>query len=143
MIRIITVVALLSLTGCASIISGRTQSVTLNPMRDGAIDRHADCTASNNKGLWTAKGGNTVIVRKSSEDLRVACKDGDSVATAKGERSTQYGWAVANFFIWDLCTISCVVDFSTGAIYKYPEQVQLLMSPSGQTTSAALPKTAP
>ncbi len=46
------------------------------------------------------------------------------------EKSTQVGWAVANFFLWDLCTISCLIDFSSGSIYQYPSQIQVVMYPS-------------
>ena len=116
-------------SGCASIISGSTQTVSLMPMRGNQIDSDATCTAWNNKGKWVASGGNQVVVEKSRQDLQVECVDPktNETASASGPRSTHARWMAANFFLWDLCTFSCLIDFSTGSIYAYPTQVQIEM----------------
>lgn len=134
---------LLSLSGCASIISGTTQSVSIAPMSNGSIDSKVTCTATNKKGSWITTGGGTVTVKKAGEDLSVRCvnPDTNAVGMQNAPNSTQYGWAVANFLLWDLCTISCLIDFGTGSIYEYPTQVQVVM-PAGPATAAAAPAAA-
>lgn len=119
-----------ALQGCASIVDGSTQSVSIVPMRDGQVYSKATCTASNKKGSWVTYGGGAVTVKKAGEDLQVKCTDPETRETSfsSAPKSTNAGWAVANFFLWDLCTISCIIDFSSGSIYEYPSQVQVAMS---------------
>lgn len=119
-----------TLQGCASIVDGSTQSVSIVPMRDGQVYNKATCTASNKKGSWVTSGGGSVTVKKAGEDLHVRCTDPETRETSfsSAPKSTNAGWAVANFFLWDLCTISCIIDFSSGSIYEYPSQIQVPMS---------------
>ncbi len=121
--------AVLAASGCASIIEGSTQTVSIAPMRNGSIDAKATCTATNKKGSWVTSGGGSVTVKKSSDDLQVKCTspETNAVALQTAPKSTKVGWAVANFFLWDLCTVSCLIDFGSGSIYEYPSQVQLQM----------------
>lgn len=146
-ISLFVLVSLSLFTGCASIISGSTQAISVTPMHNGAIDTQATCTATNKKGSWVTNGGGTIIIKKSRDDLQVRCNSADQalIGTQVAARSTQAGWAVANFFLWDFCTISCIIDFSSGSIYEYPTQVQVPMQrtlaatqmiPSEQSTPA-------
>jgi len=118
-----------SVSGCASMMSGSSQSVSVAPMNSGTIDASATCTLTNKKGSWVTTGGGSVTVRKSSDDLNVTCKDNETAAMGmqSAPKSTQVGYAVANFIIWDFCTISCLIDFGSGSIYKYPSQIQVPM----------------
>lgn len=122
--------------GCASIVSGTTQNVAVAPLKNGSIDTSTTCTVSNQKGSWITSGGGSVTVKKARDDLMVRCVDPttNGVGMQSAPRSTQIGWAVANFFIWDFCTISCLFDFGSGAIYEYPSQVQVLMPTNHSVT---------
>lgn len=137
------IIAAGEITGCASIVSGSTQSISIAPMRNGVIDSKATCTATNKKGSWVTSGGGSVTIKKASDDLQVKCIDTETnqVGLQASPKSTQVGWAVANFFIWDLCTISCIIDFATGSIYEYPTQVQVVMPerPAAPPVAVALP----
>lgn len=128
------------LSGCASIMDGSTQSISIQPMRNGVIAQNTTCTITNSKGSWVVPGGSSVVVKKSRADLNVSCADNSTQHTgiATGSRSTQVGYAVANFFIWDLCTISCIIDFGTGAIYEYPSQVVVPMPNPQMTQPSAM-----
>lgn len=121
------------LSGCASIVSGTTQSVAIAPLRDGGVDSNTSCTVSNGKGSWVTNGGGSVTVKKSREDLQVKCIDlsTNAIGMQAAPRSTQVGWAVVNFFLIDLCTISCLFDFGNGSIYQYPSQIQVAMPSRG------------
>lgn len=116
--------------GCASIMDGSTDTLMIHPMSDGIIMTNATCTATNSKGSWVSTGGSAVSVKKARGDLMVSCVDNDNTSnqgSAVAPRNTQIGYMIANFFIWDLCTISCIVDFSTGAIYNYQDQLVVPM----------------
>lgn len=131
-----------TLQGCASIIDGSTQSVSIVPMRDGQVYSKATCTASNKKGSWVTSGGGAVTVKKASDALQVKCTDPQTTEASfsSAPKSTNVGWAVANFFLWDLCTISCIIDFSSGSIYEYPSQIQVPMSsPRPVATTMVMP----
>ncbi|MEE4249368.1 MAG: hypothetical protein V2I38_02160 [Alcanivoracaceae bacterium] len=130
--KIILAVALAAsvfLSGCATIFVGKHQEVAISPSRGGVVDPNLVCTVMNSKGAWTTNGGGVVTVEKSRGDLRVQCRDPETgdVAEGRGARSTVLGWAVLNFFVWDFCTISCAIDFATGSIYEYPQQVTMLL----------------
>ena len=124
---IVLAVSVLS-SGCATILVGKHQEVVISPHRGGLVDPAMTCTVMNNRGSWNTNGGGTVTVKKSRGDLRVQCRDPETgeVIEGRGERSTQLGWAVLNFIVWDFCTLSCAIDFATGSIYEYPPQVSLL-----------------
>lgn len=142
---ILIVIMISATTGCASIINGRTQSVAINPRTEGKIDRTAHCTVSNKKGTWQVDGGGRVIVRRNNSNLHVYCADPATQAsgTAVGKWTTQIRWLPADFFMFDLCTISCLIDASTGAVFAYPDQIWVEMpitaSPHGQSPPAPLP----
>jgi hypothetical protein len=122
--------AAVTISGCASIVDGSTQNISVKPMQGGKIVHDANCIVSNSKGSWHASGGQSVVVKKASDDLNVSCTDYETgeVATQNSPKKTNTGWAVANFFLWDFCTISCIIDFSSGAIYEYPSQVVIPMA---------------
>ena len=60
-----------AVTGCASIVSGHQQSVSVstNPVTG------ANCTLENNKGRWYVPSTpGSVTVHRSFEDLQIECK---------------------------------------------------------------------
>lgn len=69
-----------SVSGCASIMSGSSQSVSVASMNAGTIDASSTCTLANKKGSWVTTGGGSVTARKSSDDLNVTCKDNETAA---------------------------------------------------------------
>lgn len=128
------------LAGCASIMDGSTQSVSIQPMQNGVIARDTTCTITNSKGSWVVPGGASVVVKKARADLNVSCVDNATQHTgvATGSRSTKVGYAVANFILWDLCTISCIIDFGSGSIYEYPTQVIVPMPNPAMSQPSAM-----
>lgn len=118
-------------TGCASIIKGPNQYVSVLPMEGEQVAQGSQCSVANGKGSWTTVPGGTVRVQKSKEPLQVRCenKNNGTLGVAEAQKSTQVVWAIANFFMWDFCTISCLIDFASGSIYEYPSQIQVQMHP--------------
>jgi hypothetical protein len=121
---ITTAILALSLTGCASIINGSSQTVVIETLDDIGT---TTCTARNDEGTYRARAGEGMRVFRSSDDLVVKCENRQQVATTVIESSNEWWYYPMNFFIWDLCLISCVVDTSSGNIYEYPSQTSLLM----------------
>jgi hypothetical protein len=108
---------LVGLTGCADLISGRTQDVTIatSPVTG------AQCLAKNARGSWaTLSTPATVTLLRSNSPLEVSCKTADGmIGTVTVE--SNFGYPVygnaANG------GLGIAVDTQTGAAYEYPAQI--------------------
>lgn len=127
---ILLAATLFALTGCASVMTELSPPMSIVAMRGEQIDAAAQCTATNKEGSWVTSGNGTVGIRKSASDLKVECRNNldKTTGVASVESSTAGRYIAANFILLDLCTISCIVDFSTGAIYEYPSQIKVPMA---------------
>ena len=111
-----------ALSGCATIITGSTQSIAINtPPTSGA-----DCSLSNSEGTWNVASPGQVTVAKSKHDISVHCtksgwQDADSTV-ASGFQA----WTLGNIILGGLIGIG--VDAMTGAINEYPKTVNVPMS---------------
>lgn len=117
--KLVLVFAALSITGCASIISGKTSLVNVTSTPSGA-----ECDLAGH-GVLTP--GN-VSLSKSSDDIFASCrKEGYLLGSTKVESSfnavtlldTLWGIPGALFY---------VIDFSTGAAFEYPEQISVYLT---------------
>lgn len=118
----------LLLTGCASIVGGQIQSLSVraeapgNPSVEGAV-----CDLSNDKGTWYLTTPGSAAVQRSFQDLVVRCrKDG----YAPGETlapSTTKSLAFGNVLFGGLIGVG--VDVATGAAYDYPNELIVLLAP--------------
>jgi hypothetical protein len=114
-----------SLSGCASIVNGQTQVVSVKTLVQGAEIGKADCTMLNNKGTWYVTTPGTVSVHRSYQDLHVTCKkDGMDPGTATVKSSTK-GMAYGNILFGGV--IGAGVDAGTGAAYDYPQLISVTM----------------
>ena len=113
------VVTLSLLSGCASIVSGTNQSLTVEtPGCAGA-----SCKLTNDKGAWAVTTPGSVVVNRAYGPLTVVCsKEGASDATAVVESSTK-GMAFGNVLFGGI--IGAGVDMKTGAAYDYPNLIQV------------------
>ncbi len=104
----------LVLPGCASIVTGHNQSVSIEtPECEGAT-----CSLTNSKGTWYVKSPGSVTVHRAYGDLTITCaKDGFPSAT-NAVASTTKGMAFGNIIFGGV--IGAGVDIGTGAAYDYP-----------------------
>lgn len=119
--------ALSSLTGCASIVSGQIQSLTVET--PGCEE--ATCELSNNKGRWyVSKTPGSVNVHRSYEDLTAICRPEGGEPQSLTVKSTTKGMAFGNILVGGI--IGAGVDMSSGAAYDYPNllSVPLQCKPS-------------
>jgi hypothetical protein len=110
--------------GCASIVDGSTQQVTVGSSPDGAA-----CIVSNEVGRWPVVAPGTVTVQKSQSVLTVRCsKDGwkDGVSYAAPRMSSM---AAVGAMMPYVGLIDAAVDASSGAAMKYPDTVLVILKP--------------
>lgn len=130
----IAAVAITQLFGCASIVSGHNQSISVDATSDSGQVVGALCTLTNNKGTWYVTTPGTTTVHRSYGDLGVRCeKKSDSPGIASVKSHTK-GMAFGNILFGGI--IGAGVDMKTGAAYDYPTLITILM---GRTISIGKP----
>lgn len=117
----IVITALLS--GCASIVNGNQQSVSV---KTGEI-HGATCTLENNKGKWYVPvTPGSVTVRRSYDDLKVSCEKRNYGMGEKNIVSHTKGMAFGNIVFGGV--IGAGVDMADGAAYDYPTDIDVPLS---------------
>lgn len=126
-------IALLGLSGCASIVSGQNQPVSV--VTPGC--EKAACELTNDKGKWyvSATPG-TVTVQRSYSDMQVNCTKPDYSPTSASIKSTTKGMAFGNILLGGV--IGAGVDMASGAAYDYPSEISVPMNCSPPSSVAAL-----
>lgn len=130
----------LMLGGCASIVSGQNQSVSVVTKTDGADVAGAKCSLSNDKGQWYATTPGSVTVRRSYGALAVDCKTDSHAGTAQ-VKSTTKGMAFGNILFGGVIGVG--VDVATGAAYDYPEVISVPLVGIGSMTGSSTPSMSP
>jgi hypothetical protein len=133
----VSAIALLGLSGCASIVDGSHQVlsvITPNVQK-------ASCTMTNNKGTFYVTTPGTVTVHRSYDPLHVDCtKTGyeDALITVK---SSTKGMAFGNILAGGI--IGAAVDMGTGAAYDYPQKIVVPMRLAGTPAPAPVASVMP
>lgn len=114
-----------AMTGCASVTSGTSQSISVTAVCEGAIVPKTSCTLSNDKGRWDVTTPQPVQVRKSYAELAVACRKAQSTGTANFVSKSNNGvWG--NLLVGGV--IGYAVDSGSGAGFNYPEEVAVVLT---------------
>ena len=113
---------LIALQGCASIVSGTAQTVSVDtPGCNGAR-----CELSNDKGKYfVAATPGTVVVNRSYNNLQVVCTRDTATSDPLSVASTTKGMAFGNILFGGV--IGAGVDVSSGAAYDYPQTISVPM----------------
>ncbi|CAN5917802.1 hypothetical protein BH11PSE8_BH11PSE8_25850 [soil metagenome] len=143
MIRSLTTLAAVAVTlttsGCASIVSGQNQSISVASKNKGAAYSGAKCTLNNDKGTWYVTTPGSVTVRRSFNDLSVNCAaDAIEPGIAVVKSSTK-GMAFGNILFGGFIGVG--VDAATGAAYDYPEIILVEMGQIAVQAPAAAAST--
>ena len=121
--------ACLMFGGCASIVSGQNQSVSVTTQKNGTDVAGAKCTLSNDKGTWYTTSPGSVMVRRSYNDMMVNCAlDGSDPGILSVKSSTK-GMAFGNILFGGIIGVG--VDMSTGAAYDYPTLIAVNLGQVG------------
>lgn len=118
----LSMVLLLALQGCASIVSGSTQVVSVDtPGCPGAR-----CELSNDKGKYFVQATpGTVTLGRSYNNLQVTCTREGASSDPLSVASSTKGMAFGNILFGGV--IGAGVDVSTGAAYDYPQLITVAM----------------
>ena len=129
-----------SLTGCASIVSGTSQIVSVETLQaTGKVDG-ATCKLENEKGVYYVTTPGTVTVRRAYGDMNVHCEKPGMDAGIASIKSSTKGMAFGNILFGGV--IGAGVDVASGAAYDYPNLFQIMMGQTVTAGSAAAPATA-
>jgi hypothetical protein len=131
---LVACVAVTQLIGCASIVNGQNQSLSVETRSDAGPLSGINCKLSNNKGTWFITTPGSTIVQRSFEDMSVRCdKDGMEPGFATVKSGTK-PMAFGNILFGGV--IGAGVDISTGAAYDYPALITVQM---GKNSSIGAP----
>lgn len=123
-LRLAVVSLLASTCGCASILSGRHQTVTINSAPPGA---RCELIREGRVIGIVEKTPGAVMVQKTKHDIDVACKmEGFLEAKNFAESGTE-GTTVGNVILGGF--VGWAIDSAVGADNKYPEVVTVNLSP--------------
>lgn len=122
------IVASSLLTGCASIVDGTSQVVTVEARSQGQLVKGASCKLQNAKGTFYVTAPGTVTIHRSRDDLVVQCdKENIKPGLAKIKSSVK-GMTYGNILLGGI--VGVIVDQSSGAAFDYPAMVTVLMGES-------------
>lgn len=119
-----TLLATLSqLSGCASIVSGSTQVVSV----DTPGCPSASCELINDKGKWyISNTPGTTSITRAYGSLNITCRKDDNAIGNQTVNSTTKGMAFGNILLGGI--IGAGVDIGTGAAYDYPTTISVPMT---------------
>lgn len=123
--------------GCASIVGGTNQTVSVEASNNDVASPGAKCKLVNSKGTYYVTTPGTVTVNRAYGDISVRCDmDGlePGLATVK---STTKALAFGNILFGG--AIGVAVDTGSGAAYDYPETILVRM---GTNSIVSIPATA-
>lgn len=126
-INLIVLMAVTTLgSGCASIVSGHNQSVSVETRsKQGQAVASASCKLVNDKGTWFVTSPGSVSVRRSYEDLLVSCEKENQDPGVANVKSSTKAMAFGNIIFGGV--IGAGVDVASGAAYDYPTLITVLM----------------
>ena len=131
----VTTVVLAALAGCASIVNGQNQSLSVEARSDSGPVSGTNCKLSNNKGTWFVTTPGSTLVQRSFEDLAVRCERDDYEPGLISVKSNTKGMAFGNILFGGI--IGAGVDMSTGAAYDYPTLITVSMGSKKSTSGVA------
>ncbi|QYF94658.1 hypothetical protein KY495_05530 [Massilia sp. PAMC28688] len=118
--------AVTTLSGCASIVSGTTQVVSVETLAHGARVDGATCTLTNDKGVYFVTTPGTVSVRRAYGDMNIKCEKAGVPTGLASFKSTTKGMVAGNILFGGV--IGAGVDVASGAAYDYPVLFQVMMN---------------
>jgi hypothetical protein len=119
----------IALTGCASVINDVTHPMKIETRTEsGNVVAGAECKLTNDYGVFQAKSGDTVQVRRSSKDLDIVCKDPANPDAVAKAISRANGGMFGNILLGG--GIGAIIDHNKGTAYSYPIWVQLVFGKS-------------
>lgn len=134
--KIAALLATLALTGCASIVNGNNQVISVETKSKGEPVVGASCRLENPKGTFFVTTPGTVTVRRAYDNLAVTCeKPGIATGIASVKSGTK-AMAFGNIIFGGV--IGAAVDVGSGAAYDYPTLISVDMGDAVSKAIAAV-----
>lgn len=132
--------AFAGLTGCASIVSGTNQVVSVETRAPTGNISGASCKLQNDKGVYYITTPGTVTVHRGYGDMVVTCDKPGLPTTTASFKSSIKGMLGGNLVFGGVGAIGAGVDMASGAAYDYPVLLQIMMKDGiNDATATALP----
>lgn len=125
------------LSGCASIVDGSNQSLSVKTSSAEGDVAGASCQLTNDKGTWFVRTPGTVTVHRSYDALNIRCKHNGYHTAIQVTKSFTKSMAFGNVLFGGVIGVG--VDMSTGAAYDYPDLITVEMAPAATATTTAVP----
>jgi hypothetical protein len=135
--NVVIMFALLAVSGCASIVDGPNQSLSVKTISGGTDVAGAQCALTNNKGSWFVTTPGTVTVHRSFDNMNVKCDRDGFIANGESVSSATKGMVFGNLLFGGLIGVG--VDIGTGAAYDYPSLIVLDIQPAKSAKSEGIP----
>jgi len=118
-------IALSLSTGCATVMDGSTDSVSVNATGCDSDRSAVHCELENNDGVVHSMAPGTAVISKSSSALAVRCESNDGATGNTMVESSYNAKNVGNILIGG--GVGVIVDAVSGAMWKYPKAVNVPM----------------
>ncbi|MCX7255432.1 MAG: SHOCT domain-containing protein [Polaromonas sp.] len=130
-----TIIAALSLAGCASITGTTNQNVSVQTKESTGTELvGASCELSNKKGKWFITTPGSVGISRSNDDIQVSCTKAGYLEGKQGVVSDTKGMMFGNIIFGG--GIGAIIDHTSGAAYEYPSAIQVVMSRMAKLSDA-------
>jgi hypothetical protein len=141
MYKILAIISLFAVTGCASITGSKLQPVSIQTIQDDVEVAGIGCTLTNDAGKWFVTTPGSVTVQKSTDDLSIDCTK-EGVATGHATAVSK-----SNAGVWGNIIagggIGYIVDRSTGAGFDYPNLIKVVLHKVGVAVGLTAPVATP
>ncbi len=125
--------------GCASIVTGHNQPLSVETRHKGEMVSGAQCRLNNDKGTWYVTTPGSVTVARSYGDLHLRCEKAPYAPGLTTVKSTTKAMAFGNILFGGI--VGAAVDAGSGAAYDYPSLITVELDGSGsrlENTDAAV-----
>lgn len=133
----LTAAALLAGSGCASIVTGHNQPVSVQALSAGEAVARANCKLTNDKGTWFVRTPGSVTVNRSLSDMSVICEKSGFQPANLAVASTTKPMVMGNLIFGGV--IGTAIDIGTGAAYDYPTLITVEMAADSSAAPALTP----
>ncbi|WP_321925298.1 hypothetical protein [Burkholderia sp. BCC1998] len=127
---------LLSLSGCASIIDGSTQVVSVETRSATEAVTSASCKLTNDKGTWFVTTPGSVSLHRSMGDLNVKCDKEGHESGISTVASSARGMVAGNLLFGGI--LGTAIDMGTGAGFDYPTMITVSMGAAKMSAAPAV-----
>lgn len=120
--RCLALTVIAALSGCASLTTGTTQSVTVVTRDKGVSAEGAKCELINDKGKWQIISPGSATIHRSTQDLVVRCElkgYETGLTILRSSAGTIWGNLIAGGLI------GYAIDAGQGADYDYPSLITI------------------